>query len=271
MTFSFTNLFRYILITLFSALYFTATSQVLIDSSYKVPEKEKLHYRIYYKLGNFWVNAAFANFFTDTLSYEGKTVYKFYVEAYTREKYNWIYSLEDHYKSYTDYNNFKPLKFKEHNIERGVIYDAEYNFNWDNKNVEMKIYQSGEDTVYDEKKLPGFVTDPLSAIYYIRKIDFGKYKQGDKISFNTILGDKIFTQTLVYRGTDILKDTDGNEHSTYVLEALIKNSSFFSKKDGVLVWITGDNRRLIAKVEAKIIVGSIIVYLRQNDISFDTH
>jgi len=248
-----------------------AFSQIKTDTTYQIPVAEKNHYRVYYNLGNFWVHGAEANITTDTLTFENKKSYKFYVEAFTRRKYNWIYSLEDHYTSITDIETFKPLKFEKYNIEKKIIYHNIYDFDWEENVVKMLITQSDQDTIKKTEKLPDFITDAFSAVHYLRIIDFNSYKKGDVISYMTILDGKMFKQKIVYEGEDVITDKKGNKHKTFLLTALIKNSTFFSKKDGVKVWITNDDKRLIAKVNAKIIVGSIIVFLNNEKISFDNH
>ena len=247
----------------------TIFAQVRIDTAFKVPYNENIHYRVYYKLANFWVYAAIADLKTDTMTFENKKVYKLYAEGFTRKKYNWIYSLEDHYASYTDINTFKPLKFEKHNIEKKITYRNIYNFDWNNKTVNMLITQSKKDTIEKTEKLPDFITDEFSAVHYLRTVDFSSYKPGNKFSYKTILDGNIFKQEFIYRGTDTLTDVNGKKYRTFVVEALIKNSYFFSKKEGVIVWITDNKERWIAKINAKILVGNIVVFMRENDVSFD--
>ncbi len=251
---------------------FSLSAQVKMDTNYVLPAGEDIHYRIYYKLGNLWVYAAIANFKTDTLTYQGKKAYKLYVEAFTRKKYNWIYSLEDHYTSITDCKTFLPLKFEKYNIEKGITYHNIYHFDWNKKEVEMFISRSDQKDTTIKKKLPDFVTDSYSAVQYLRTWDFSALKKGQHVAFETILDGKIFSQEIIYHGKEVVLDKDGNEVSSFKLEAPIKNSSFFDKHQGVFVWISDNKDRWIVKVSAKILVGSIVVFLDEPGlISFDRH
>ncbi len=253
-------------------LSFSSYAQVKMDTNYVLPAGEDIHYRIYYKLGNLWVYAAIANFKTDTMTFEGKKVYKLSVDAFSRKKYDWIYSLEDHYTSYTDMESFLPLKFEKYNIEKGITYHNIYEFNWETKEVRMFISRSDNGNITETKKLPDFITDSYSAVQYLRTWDYGSLKEGKHLKFQTILDGKIFQQEIIYHGKEMVKDKNGNEVEAFKLEAPIKNSSFFSKKEGVLVWIADNKERWIIKVSAKIVVGSIIVFLDEPGmVSFDRH
>jgi hypothetical protein len=251
---------------------FAYQHEVIIDSSYKLPANEKLYYRVYYQLGDLWVFAAFATFNTDTITYDSTKAYKLYVDAYSRKKYNWIYSLEDHYTSISDYYTFRPLKFEEYNIENKKTYNNVYTFDWNNKVVTMLLKKSGAPEEVLKVELPDFITDSYSAVHYIRFWDYSRYNVGDTIAFETMLDGKIFKQGIVYLGKEKIKDKQGNEIDAFKIMALIKNSTFFSKKKGVLVWVADNNEKWIIKVKAKILVGNIIVFLDQEGVaSFDIH
>jgi hypothetical protein len=247
---------------------------VVIDTGYRLPVKENLEYRVYYKFSMVWVYGAYAMFSTDTLTYENKRAYEFKVDAFTREKYRWVYDLEDHYTSITDYNSFLPLRFEEHNIEQGINYDYTYVFDWENKVVDMSLKQSGKHAknINLRKDLPEFITDPYSGVHYLRLWDYEKYSPGDTIEFQTMLYDKLFRQQIVYLGKETIKDTEGNEFQAFTLRAIMKNSTFFSRKKGIKVWITDNKERWIVKIDANIVIGRIIVFLHTPGlISFDTH
>ncbi len=245
---------------------------VVTDPHYRLPVKEKLDYRVHYKFSVVWIYGAYATFTTDTLTFENKRSYKFNVDAFTRKKYRWIYDLEDHYTSITDYETFLPLRFEEHNIEKGVKYDYTYIFDWENNVVDMTLKQSEKQDRNLEKKLPDFITDSFSAVHYLRLWNYNEYSPGDTIEFKTMLNGKIFDQQIVYLGKESIKDAAGKEVDAFTLKALMKNSSFFSHKNGIKVWIADNKERWIVKVDANIIIGRIIVFLDTPGIaSFDTH
>jgi len=256
-----------------SSFYLSAQVQpALIDTTYRLPLKEKLDYRIYYKFSGLWAYAADATFSIDTLTIENKKAYKLSADAFTRKKYRWIYNLEDHYISFTDIETFLPLRFEEHNIEKGVHYDYTYIFDWENKKVRMTLKESKKEDRILEKELPDFITDSYSGVHFIRLWDYSRYAPGDTIEFETMLDGKIYKQQIVYHGKEKIKNREGDDVDVFALEALIKNSSFISKKDGVRVWVTDNKDRWIVKVDVNIIIGRVIVFMNTPGVaSFDTH
>ena len=244
----------------------------VVDTLFKLPVKEKLDYRVYYKFSMFWAYAADATFSIDTITYENKKAYKLHADAFTRKKYRWVYSLEDHYTSITDYESFLPLRFEEHNIEKGINYDYIYKFNWETREVDMALKETDKEDRDLVAKLPDFITDSYSGVHYIRLLDYDKYTPSDTIEFESMLDGKVFKQQIVYLGKVKLEDAQGKEVDAFTIEAVIKNSSFFSKKHGIKTWIADSRERRILKVDANIIVGRIIMFLHTpGTASFDTH
>jgi len=261
---------KIIFIIVLSVLWQTGFSQAVVDTSYQLPVKEKLHYKIYYKLGGIWINAGLANFNTDTLTIDSLKTYKFTADGYSLKKYAWVYSLEDHYKSIVDYRTLMPVRFEKENTEKGVWVHNIYNFYPREKKIDLFMEATDEKPIHKTMNHDGFITDALSAIYYIRILDFDQYQKGDTISFKSILDGKVFDQQVVYMGKDEIKTRAGEKVTAFKLNAVIENSTFFRGDDAVVFWITDNDERWLAKVKAKIVVGSIIVCLdKQGLISFD--
>ena len=250
-----------VFVLMISICLYAQNKPVIVDPVYKLPVKEKLNYRVYYKLSAFWIYGASVTFFTDTITYENKRAYKLQVDAFTREKYRWIYSLEDHYTSITDCKTFLPLRFEEHNIEKKVNYDYTYVFDWENEIINMTLKQSEKPDRNIVEKLPDFITDTYSAVHYIRLWDYNEYTPGDTIEFQTIVDGKIFKQEVIYLGKESLKDNEGKMIKTFELQAIIKNSTFFIEKKGNKVWVANNKERWILQVDANIIIGRIIAFI----------
>ncbi len=258
-----------IIAILLSLISISVLGQVSVDTAYRLPVNEKLHYKIYYKLGRIWINAGVTNLQTDTLTKGSTLMYQFIADGYSLNKYQWIYSLEDHYKSLVDYKTLMPVRFEKENTEGGEWVHNIYNFNTDEHKIRMFMEATGKQPVNKTELFDGFITDALSAIYYIRTWNFNDFTEGDTLTFKTILDGKIFDQSLVYLGRDVIKTSGGKEVKAFKLGALIENSTFFRGDEAVQVWITDTPERWLAIAKAKIVVGSIIIYLdKQGLISF---
>ncbi len=251
------------LIILASVLSWTATAQPVADTAYKLPAPEKLHYDVYYKLGNIWIKAGLANFSTDTIVEDSTKAYRFMAEGYSLKKYDWIFRLEDHYKSVTEFNSLYPIRFEKENTEQGVWVHTIYRFDKAASEVSMYLESTDKDPVSRKVQYSGFITDALSALYYLRTWNFNHFAIGDTVRFTTILDGKIFEQPIIYMGRDTLQSTNHTKVPMIKLGAVVANSTFFRGDSAIEVWLTDDAYRRLTKVKAKIVVGSIVVYLNK--------
>jgi len=252
-----------LIIILISLLTFPLKSQTVVDSSFKLPASEKLHYDVYYKLGAIWIKAGLANFSTDTITVDSVKAYRFIAKGYSMEKYGWIFNLEDYYRSVAHYRTLYPIRFEKENTEQGVWVHTIYNFNKSGGEVGMYMESTGNEPVNRTVNSEGFITDALSALYYLRTWDYNHLRAGDTVKFNTILDGKIFKQPVVYLGKDTLISVNHKRVPMIKFGAIVSNSTFFRSDSAIEVWLTNDRYRRIAKVKAKIVVGSIVVYLNK--------
>ena len=244
-------------------LAWSANAQPVADSSYQLPIPEKLHYDVYYKLGNIWIKAGLANFSTDTIMADSTKAYRFMAEGYSLKKYDWIYQLEDHYKSVTDFNSLYPIRFEKENTEKGVWVHTIYHFDKEDARIGMYMESSDQAAVNRTVQHSGFITDALSALYYLRTWNFNHLAIGDTVRFTTLLDGKIFEQPIIYLGRDTLQSVNHTKVPMIKLGAVVANSTFFRGDSAIEVWLTDDAYRRLAKVKAKIVVGSIVVYLNK--------
>ena len=213
-----------ILATIFTL---SLSGQPLTDSTFTLPTSEKLHYDAYYKLGNIWIKAGLANFSTDTVMADSIKAYRFVVEGYSLRKYDWIFSLEDHYKSVTDFNTLYPIRFEKNNTEQDIWVHTIYHFDKSASEVQMYLESTNSKPVSRTVKHTGFITDALSSLYYLRTWDFNHLTIGDTVRFTTILDGKIFTQPIVYLGRDTLLSINNTKVPMIKLGAVVANSTFF--------------------------------------------
>ncbi len=252
-----------LLVILFNLLALSGISQVAVDTSFQLPVNEKLHYDVFYKLSRIWIKAGLANFSTDTIYADSKKAYRFIAKGYSMKKYDWIFSLEDSYTSVVNYKTLYPIRFEKENTEQGVWVHNIYNFNPTTGEIGIYMETTDSTPVNKTEKVSGFITDALSALYYLRSWDFDRFNLGDTLKFTTILDGKIFEQPIVYLGRDTLNSLNNNRVPMIKLGAVVSNSTFFRGDSAILVWITDDQYRRLAKAKAKIIVGSIVVYLNK--------
>jgi hypothetical protein len=129
-----------------------------------------------------------------------------------------------------------------------------------------KIFSSLEtsETPYkrDSISVPPCTFDVLSLIYYCRTIDFGKYKDKDKIPINMVVEGKYYPLYLRYCGKETIKTHDGQKKYRCVkFTALLVPGTIFKGGEDMSIWVTDDENRIPILVQAKILIGSVKAYL----------
>lgn len=182
----------------------------------------------------------------------GTPAYHFRLTATSNAFVDMFYKVRDRIDAYTNTSVTRALRYHKKQHEGRHIKDIQVDFNWEEETARF----------FDGKKrrqvglLPG-TFDPLSAFYYIRKLD---YKPNDIIICPVTDGKKLVDgearvvkkeRVTVYTGT----------YDTYLIEPDLKHVGgvFKKSKDAkIQVWVTADKRRIPVKIASEVAVGSFV-------------
>jgi len=236
---------------------FTITAIILLTSSaikaqYKfkvMPNQafqngEKLVYTLRY--GFITGGQATLTLADDTLS--GETLYHGKAIARTVGVADKLFNVKDIYESYFLKDTGLPVKAIRDIHEGNYKYYNEVTFNRDsNTVVSMK---SGI------HKMPENIMDMVSVLYYIRRLDYASFKNGDAIKIDTYFGDELFPFEIRFRGTETVKTKLG-KFKCYKFVPIVEPGRIFEDEDDMTIWITKDKNLLPVMVSFDMIVGSI--------------
>ena len=221
--------------------------------------KEQLKLEAFYNLGPFWVHAGNVQLSTDTITYQGKKCVKLDATGYSLSKWDFIFSLEDHYTSIVSLENFRPLVYEKHTVENGFWIHNKYEFDWKDNKINVythSIRDAAKDTTYMLKKS---LFDVLTATYYLRTLDEKKLHPGDTIPIPIITDGKFYSFHIIYMGKGELKrKQDRITCNIYTIDNMA--STFFSGRHPLKVYVSDNPKKFIIYVEANIVVGSIKAY-----------
>ena len=124
--------------------------------------------------------------------------------------------MKDRYESYIDTATLLPVKFVR-NVEEGghKIYN----------NVN---FHQGSGTVVTTNgvfKINNCMQDVVSAMYYVRNINYNKYNPGDKIPFDMFLGDEVYHLYLRFFNKETVKTQYGKFRAIKIKPLLYLSSS----------------------------------------------
>jgi len=208
---------------------------------------EQVTFHVYYSLAGAYIHAGNATFTTTLENYNNRTVYHVVGDGKTKSSYDWIYKVRDRYETYIDTATLQPLRFIRNVNEGGYRIYETISFN---QSTNTAVTNSG---VF---KVPDCIQDVLSAMYYARNIDFGKYKPGDKIPFSMFLDNEVFDMYLRYMGKETVKTQYGKFRAIRFKPLLLKGT-IFEGGEKMTVWVSDDPNHVVLRVESPIIVGKV--------------
>ncbi len=179
---------------------------------------------------------------------------RFYVNS--SSSFEWVYKVRDFYRTYVDAEGLFPWRFEQH-IKEGN-YQRDFEAIFDQQNLKAKTYTGDKDPKKFEGEfdIPEYTQDAMSAFYYARTFDYGKMKEGDKISLQNFYKDKTYPLDVRYLGKETIEVPAG-EFRCIKVEPLVQEGGLFKSEGSIVVWMTDDERRMPVKVKTKVIIGSI--------------
>jgi hypothetical protein len=217
----------------------------LRNSAFK--QGEKVTYKIYYTLAGMYVEAGEVVFSCNLEKLNNIPVYHFVATGRTLPFYDHFYKVRDRYESFTDTETLRPYQFTRDVKEGGTI-----------KYENIRFNQVSHSAITDKGvfKVSSCIQDVLSAMYYLRNIDFTNVKTGEKIPFSMFLDNQLYPSYIRYLGNEIIKTKYGRFHSIKFKPLLIKGT-LFSEGEKMTVWVSDDPDHLPLRVESAIVVGTV--------------
>jgi hypothetical protein len=210
---------------------------------------ETLTYKVYYTLASVYVAAGEATFNTTLDQFGGKNVYHVIAEGKTYPFYDKFFKVRDRYETYIDTGSLQPYKFIRNVDEGGYKTYENVTFS---KNTGTAVTTEG---VY---KVPSCIQDVLSAIFYVRNLDFNHFKPGDKIPFDMFLDRQVYHLYVRYLGKETIR-TKYAKFRCIKFKPLLVKGTMFQGGEKMTVWVSDDPNHIALRVESPISVGSVKV------------
>jgi hypothetical protein len=210
---------------------------------------ESLTYKVFYTLASVYVAAGEATFNTTLDHFNGKDVYHIVAEGKTYSFYDKFFKVRDRYETYIDTATLQPYKFIRNVNEGGYKTYENVTFI---KNTGTAVTSEG---VY---KVPSCIQDVLSAIFYVRNLDFNHYKPGDKVPFDMFLDRQVYHLYVRYLGKETIR-TKYAKFRAIKFKPLLVKGTMFEGGEKMTVWVSDDPNHIALRVESPITVGSVKV------------
>ena len=171
----------------------------------------------------------------ETVNVNGRLCYHFISEAWTSAFFSRFYKVEDRVRSFTDTAGIFSWRMEKKQHEGG--YRDERTVEFDHRaGLATTIQKDRRDTT----KIPPFVVDVLSAVYFVRT---QKLAPGDSVLFDNYDNGKIYPLKITVHRRQRIK-TPAGRFECVVVEPFLQTPAFFQQKGRVIVHMTADARNI---------------------------
>jgi hypothetical protein len=187
----------------------------------------------------------------------GRKSYAFYGTAKSYGMFSSVYTLDDWFETYVDFEKLIPYSYSLHVKESKQLRQVRNLFDWKNLSAQFR-----EKKVTDEEGLKEINKDwqilewsqnVFSAVYYMRTL---KLTPGKKFAFRIAHeGENLILSGEVLRKEHL--SLDAGEFETVVVKPSIQLGGVFKPVGDILIWLTDDDRKFIVKIESAIKIGTI--------------
>jgi hypothetical protein len=175
-----------------------------------------------------------------------------------------LFNVNDNWGSYLDTAKIIPHHSYRH-IEEGRYRKHErVTFDHKMKNARVKLYDRENKNIVDTKDypVPSHVQDIVSGFYFLRTLDFKKYKPGDTIHLVGFFDKEVYNVKLIYKRKEWV-DTSIGKFESYVLVPIIPKNKLFRGDHPVTVWVSDDQNKIPLRIKAKLMIGSLDMEIMQ--------
>lgn len=217
---------------------------------------EELKYRVHYG----FINAGTATMKIDNKIHmiNGRPSYKVDVFGKSTGVFDVFTKIRDNWGAYIDTAAILPHRGYR-NIEEGKYRKYEVtDFDHKKNKAEMSWLDKNSKKVKEKKSFetPEDVLDIVSGYYFLRTLDYSKYKKGDIITLDAFFDEEIYDFQIKYSGKESLNTAVGKINSI-VLTPVIPENKLFDGENSISVWISDDSNKIPLKIKADMFVGAV--------------
>ncbi len=216
-------------------------------------------YQVYYNWGFLWFHAAEATFETRPALWDNKKAYHFVSTGKTLPNYDWFFKVRDVYESIADSATLSPYWFSRVTSEGGFQVNNQYSFA--QNTIHSSIQNTNTTRKLDTLRYSGCVYDLLTAIYATRTLSYNTLRLNDTVGIRVVVDNEIFPLTIRYLGVEEIENKDEIKYRCQKFAVELVAGTIFTGGEQMVVWVSDDRAKVPIRVEAKILIGSIVAHL----------
>ncbi len=183
----------------------------------------------------------------------GRECYKVLFTVNSTPTFSFFYKVDDRYETILDKKGIFPWRFTQR-IREGK-YKNDFAADFDQLN-NVAITKAGSYSI------PPYVHDVVSAMFYVRTLDYSQCHPGERILLKNFFKDTTYQLAVKFLGYQQIS-VDAGKFNCVLVEPLIMEGGLFKSEGRIIIWMTNDERKIPVKVSTKVVVGSIDAELRE--------
>lgn len=210
--------------------------------------------RLLYDVGYSFITAGKAVFSIPAIdTINGRECYQVLFTVNSTPTFSFFYKVEDRYETILDRKGIFPWRYSQR-IREGK-YSNDFTAEFDQLNNIAK-------TNAGSYPIPPYVHDVVSAMFYVRTLDYSKCRPGEKVFLQNFFKDTTYQLAVKFLGYQQIS-VDAGKFNCVLVEPLIMEGGLFKSEGRIIIWMTNDERKIPVKVSTKVVVGSIDAELRE--------
>ena len=232
----------------------TIRSKSLVDLRTIDQSAFALGERLVYDVGYSFITAGEAVFSIPSVeTMHGRECYQVLFTVNSTPTFSFFYKVDDRYETILDKKGIFPWRFTQRIREGKYSNDFAAEFNQLNNIATTKG---------GSYPIPPYVHDVVSAMFYVRTLDYSKCRPGEKILLQNFFKDTTYQLAVKFLGYQQIS-VDAGKFNCVLVEPLIMEGGLFKSDGRIIIWMTNDERKIPVKVSTKVVVGSIDAELRE--------
>jgi len=210
--------------------------------------------RLVYDVGYSFITAGEAVFSIPSVeTIHERECYQVLFTVNSTPTFSFFYKVDDRYETLLDTKGIFPWRFTQR-IREGK-YKNDFSADFDQLG-NVAITKNGSYAV------PPYVHDVVSAMFYVRTLDYSKSRPGERIILQNFFKDTTYQLAVKFLGYQQIS-VDAGTFNCVLVEPLIMEGGLFKSEGRIIIWMTNDERKIPVKVSTKVVVGTIDAELRE--------
>lgn len=194
----------------------------------------------------------------------GRACYKIDIYGSTTGLADMMVRVRDNWGAYVDTASILPQKAYRY-IEEGRYRKNEMiNFNHGDDVATVLRLDKHTRTLKEKEDfdVPDNILDIVGGYYYLRTIDYSKYKVGEEIDVRGFFDDEIYNLKIKYLGKEELTTKLGT-FNTIVIAPIIPENDFFNGREPIKAWVSDDKNKVPLKIRAELGIGALEIDIKE--------